>query len=78
MKSVVLLIIILKCVVCKEIQCYVCEAEKTDLGCRDPTDDAVRNSAVYCSADVKNNVCSTTSYKRKCRDGGRSYSSTHF
>ena len=75
MEGAVLLIIIAKCVVCSGIECYVCETEKSDLLCRNPKAPSVSTEAVYCSADGRNNVCSVTAYKRKCRDGGTVFGS---
>jgi len=60
----------IRCFTYGDIECYVCEAEKDELICKNPTAASVRAKAVFCSVDGNNRLCSTTSYKRKCVGGG--------
>jgi len=70
-RRALIFIIILRCVTCSDaFECYVCEAEKDEMICRDPTAKSVKAEAVLCSANGDHTVCSTTLYKRKCIDGG--------
>ena len=63
-----LIIIMVRWVMCK-IQCFLCEAESDEIICRTPRARSAIGEAVYCSADGVQNVCSTTSYIRRCRFG---------
>ena len=74
---IVTIIIILRCRTCiANIHCFVCEAEKDELICKDPNEISVRSDAVLCPANGIDVACSTTLYKRKCIDEGNVIQST--